>query len=482
MVNKKSKKLVLKNVNLIDSIKNYIQRDMVIIIKNGIIEDVGKFGEVGIPKEARILTLSGKTVIPGLIDSHVHLFQSGVNDFMKPYAERLINKFKRNCLITIRSGVTTVRNMPGSQGYSIFKFRKKVNQGEIVGPRILASGPAVTVPYGYFSILSYMPFNSILRFFLTPLFRIRGLSIDVNNAQEARNVVKKLKREEIDFIKTITPGSNYPFAEDENFKLELIEKGLKEEQIDATMKPEILQGIVEEANNLGLKVACHNIYGPDGFKEAVAAGVDSIEHTPIGLVDEKTFSLMKEKEVYWVPTIYTSFHWKSIIDNPELYETAEMKELIPEPLYSFGKKSLQQVRKNIEDGGIWCKFYQEMIPLKEKYFPENLKLAQEKGVKIAAAVDCGAGGAGYVPHGQLYKELEVYVDNDMSEFDALQTATKNAAELLGIEDEVGTIEKGKAGDIVVLESNPLENISNLKNISLVIKEGNIVYSKDENRF
>ena len=118
-----------------------------------------------------------------------------------------------------------------------------------------------------------------------------------------------------------------------------------------------------------------------------------------------------------------------------------------------------------------------MQPYQEEYFPENFRRARAKGVKIVAAVDGGAGGAGFVPHGQLYKELELFVEQGMSEFQAIQTATKNAAELIGRENDLGSIETGKIGDFVVLNDNPLDDISNLENINCVIKEGVIVYNQ-----
>ncbi len=474
MKNKKSEQIILKDVDLIDGEKNRIQKDMMIGIKDGVIENVERSGELEIPKETEVISLSGRIVISGMIDSHVHLFQSGVDDFMKPYAERLKTKFKRNCSITIESGVTTVRNMPG---YDISKYRKKVKQGEIPGPRIIDSGPAISVPYSYFSKLSYMPFNAVLRFFMERIYRIKDLSIDVKNEKEAREAVKKIEKKGADFIKTITPGSNYPYAEEESYKQNLLEMGLKEEQIEASMDPEILKAITEQARKEDMKVACHNIYGPEGFSLAVEAGADSIEHSPIGLIDEETLELMVKNEVFWVPTIYAFYNWKNLIDNPDKYDSKEIKELIPEPLHSFGKKSLEKIREDIEQGGLWSKFYDEIDSMKEEYFPKNLERAMEKGVKIAAGVDCGAGGAGYVPHGQLYKELEVYVDNGMDEFSAIQTATKNAAELLGLDEKVGTIEKGKIGDLVVLGSDPLDDISNMKDVELVIKEGKILYSE-----
>lgn len=168
------------------------------------------------------------------------------------------------------------------------------------------------------------------------------------------------------------------------------------------------KAIVEEAHKEGLKVAAHTICWPEGFKEAVRAGVDSIEHTPLGLIDDETFEMMKSKELYWVPTAYCFYNWTNYIDNPDEYSRDEVRELIPEPFHSLGKKSLEKVRKEIKSGEdlIWGRFYHEMQPFKEAYFPKNFNRALEKGIKIVAAVDGGASGAGYVPHGQLHKELE----------------------------------------------------------------------------
>lgn len=150
-----------------------------------------------------------------------------------------------------------------------------------------------------------------------------------------------------------------------------------------------------------------------------------------------------------------------------------MKELIPEPFYTVGKKSLDKARAGIKSGKdpIWSKFYAEIKPFKEKYFPINFQRALDNGIKIVAALDAGTSGASYVPHGKLYKELELFVKHGMSEFEAILTATKNAAELLGLEQEIGTV-----ADLVVLNANPLSDISNIKNINCVIKEGTVVYN------
>jgi len=299
--------LVLKGINLIDGLNDKIKADTTIIVQDGIITDIGKESETFIPQQAKVLDLFGKTVIAGLIDSHLHLSQSGVDDFVRPYAERMNTKLRRNAYITLKSGVTTVRNMPGGVANCVLKFREKVKQSKVLGPRILASGPALAPSYGYFSLKRFFPSNSVIMFILSRIFGAHGLAIDVDSQEEARQAVKKLKKHGVDFIKTVTPGAYIPFVEkDKEFKDELLKKGLKLEMLEASMKPEVLRTIVEEAHKEGLKVAAHTICWPEDVKEAVKEGVDSIEHTPLGLMDDETFELMKSKNIYWVPTAYLS--------------------------------------------------------------------------------------------------------------------------------------------------------------------------------
>ena len=300
-------------------------------------------------------------------------------------------------------------------------------------PRILISGPALSAPYGYFSIRMFIPLNKVLTIIFSYIFGANGLSIDVDSKEEARKSVFKLKKKGVDFIKTVSTGAFVGFTEkDNNLKEELIRLGMKKEIIEAGMKKEILEAIVEEAHNAGLKVAVHNICWTEGFKDTVRAGADSIEHTPLGLLDDETFDMMKEKNIYWVPTAYIFYNWSNFIDHPDEYEKMEIKELIPEPFYTLGKKTLDKTREGMMQGKnpVMKRFYDEITNFKEEYFPVNLRRAMEKNVKIVAGVDGGASGTGYVPHGQLYKELELFVANGMSEFEAIQTATVNAAELL----------------------------------------------------
>lgn len=471
--------LVLSGVDLVDVIHKELQRDMSILIKDGKIAEIGKRGTVRIPVDAKVLKLPGKTVIPGLIDSHLHMTQSGVDDYMKPFAEKMTVKLQRNAYLNLKSGITSVRNMPGGGGDCVLNFRDRVEKGEVIGPRILTCGPALSPSYGYFSLKMFIPLNKVMRTVISRVMGAYGLSVDVDTVHEAEITVHRLKEKGVNFIKSVSPGKNFSYIDrDPKFREEALKLGIKPRLLDANMKPEILEAIAKSAHKEGLKLSVHNICWPEGFIKAVMAGADSMEHVPHGLIDDETFKKMKENNVFWIPTIYPYYNWKNLMDHPEEYDSPEIKERIPETLHALGKKTLSKVREGIRNGTdpFWTRFYNEMDHMKEEYVPDNLKRAMEHGIKLAAGVDAGAAGAGYVPHGILYKELELFVQYGMDEFDAIRTATVNAAELIGMKEQLGSIEAGKIADLVVLDGNPIEDISDLGKIHCVIKDGIEVYS------
>lgn len=478
-IDRNYKVLVLTDANVVDVINRKIHENITIICRDGKISEIGLSSSISIPKDAKVVKLSGQFIIPGLIDAHVHLAHPGVDDYGRLSFESITSKYKRNAYLTLKSGVTTVRNMPGSCGYSIMKFRDKVNNGKFIGPRIFASGPALAAPYGYFSLKRFIPVPPVLMTILSVIFGAHGLSIDIDSPQDVPKAIEKLKRSGVDFIKTTTPGAYMSLIEDDSESRDFyIKRKVDSRLLDASMKPEVLKAIVKYAHDKELKVAAHSICLPDGIKQAVEAGVDSVEHTPLGLIDEGTFRLMKEKGVYWVPTTYCFYNWSDLIDNPDLFSREEVKKAIPEPYHSIGKKALHKQREAIklEADPNWVRFYAEMPKYKQTYFPVNFANAIKNGVKIVAGVDAGMGGAGYVPHGFLYKELELFVKYGMDEFESIRTATINPSELLGAADKLGSIELGKTADLVILRANPIKDISNIRQIEHVVKDGIIVYS------
>jgi imidazolonepropionase-like amidohydrolase len=474
----KSDVLVIKGVHIVDVLNRTVQDNCTVTCCGGKISKIDTSSSLSIPENATVLELSGRYIIPGLIDAHVHLAHPGVDDYGRISTETIKKKYLRHSHLTLKSGVTTIRNMPGSFGYSILKFRDQVNKGIHIGPRIFASGPALAAPYGYFSLKRFIPVPPILMPILSVIFGAQGLSVDIENPYEVSRIIKKLKNDGVDFIKTTTPGTNLSLIENNPESRDFyIKRKVDSHLLDAGMTLDVLKEIVKCAHDEGLKVSAHSICLPIGIKQAVEAGVDSIEHTPLGLLDEETLKMMKEKSIYWVPTAYCFYHWADLIDNPELFNKEDIKESIPEPYHSIGIKALNKTREMIksEADPIWTRFYAEMPNYKQKYIPVNLENAMKYGVKIVAGVDAGMGGAGYVPHGFLYKELELFVKYGMDEYEAIRTATINAAELLGVSDELGSIDQGKKANLVILKANPLKNISDLRQIEFVIKDGKVVY-------
>ena len=463
--------LVITGVNIVDVLKKNVHENNTIICVDGRIKSISPVDSANMPENAEILNLPGRYILPGLIDAHVHLALSSVDDMGKITTESMTKRYLRNSLLTIQSGVTTVRNMPGRFGSSIFKFREKVNAGKYIGPRILASGQALVPSYGYFSIKGYIPAPAIIRKILSIIFGAHGLSIDVDAPEEVRKAVSKLKNAGVDFIKTTTPGSAFDIMPEIRESL----RGKVDPRIlDAGMKPEVLEAIVKCAHNEGLKVAAHTMALPEHIKQGVNAGLDSIEHTPFGIVDAETWEQMREAGVCWVPTGFIFINVARLIKNPDLFNSCEYKKAVPEPYHSIGLGVLKKKRQAIQSGAdpIWAKLYNEIAPrYEEEYFPVNFENAIKAGVKIIAGTDAGAGGAGWFPHGFFYKEIELFAKHGMNMYDVIQTATINAAELLGVADELGSIDNGKFADFVILNENPLNDISTMLRITHVIKNG-----------
>lgn len=474
--------LAITGANVINVVDRKIYEDTAIVCHKGKITGIQPSSSVSIPENAKRIPLSGQYIIPGLIDAHVHLAHPGVDDYGRISSESMAKKYRRNAGWTLRSGVTAVRNMPGSYGYSILKFRDRVNKGRETGPRIFASGPALTVPFGYFSLKRFIPAPPALLQILSVIFGAYGLSIDIDDPGKVPEIIRKLKKTGVDFIKTVTPGSFISLVEDDPESREFyLNRKVDPRILDASMTPEIVKAIVQSAHEEGLKVSAHSICLPEGIKQAVDAGIDSVEHTPLGILDGETLAQMKEKKMYWVPTAFCFYHWSELMDDPEFYDREEIRQVIPEPYYSIGKKALDQQRQAIQSKSDpnWVRFYAEMSNFKQRYFPINFENAIKYGVKIIASVDAGMGGAGYVPHGFLNKELALFVEHGMDAWETIRTATLNPAELLGADADIGSIEPGKYADLVILRANPIEDIANLRQIEYVIKDGKIIYADNQ---
>lgn len=382
---------IIHNVHLIDGTGTE-STNMDVAFENGIIIDVASTPLQG----DTIIDATGKTMIPGLIDCHVHLGFSGFDD------EHTDAQIGALCLEQLQScfqyGITTLRNMSTKNNVDI-QIRDLIEENGIKAPRLLACGKGLSITGGH-----GWKFN-----------------VQVDTPEEALKAARGQILLKSDHIKLFATGGMGTKGSIPNCPQ------LTEDQ---------MRVVCEEANRVGVLTAAH-CTGIEGAQNAIRAGVRSIEHIQL---DEETALLMKEKGAFYCPTIITRYNIVHTTD----------------PAY-------QWIRKKAKPGDLERKAL-------------AIKLCKQHGIPICASTD--AMGKGLTILGpSLSDELSLYVEYGLSPMEAIQTATKVASEMLRIDEETGTISKGKCADFVLLEANPLEDMKALKKVYMTFREGSIAYRK-----
>ena len=381
---------------------------MTIIVEGTKITDVKK-GYQTAPSGTTVIDLKNKTVMPGLIDCHVHLsgetsknrYTEGFTLNEEDFAFRSVGYADR----TLMAGFTTVRDLGGTITLAL---RNAINGGFITGPRIIAAGKSIATTGGHAD-----PSNGVNRELMGDPTAKEGV---VNSPEEARKAVRQRYKEGSDVIKITATGGVLSNAKD---------------GAGAHFTEDEIRAVVATAKDYGYKVAAH-AHGAEGMKRAIRAGVNSIEHGTF--MDDETIDLMKKNGTYYVPTITAG---KSVADSA----------LIPGYYPPF------VVIKAIETG-----------PKIQATFAK----AYKAGVKIAFGTDAGVFG-----HGKNYKEFEYMVEAGMPPMVAIKSATVAAADLISMSDKLGSVEKGKLADIIAVDGDPLQDIKTMKNVSFIMKEGKV---------
>lgn len=391
-----------------------LQKNVTLIIEENKIKAV-KTGFVAGEKGDTVVDLKNATVMPGLMDMHVHL--SSQHGGPQTYLERFsLNeadyalRAANYAAITLQSGFTTVRNLGDSYNETI-ALRNAISKGYAEGPRIYTVGKSIATTGGHAD-----PSNGMAHLLRPDVGPKQGV---VNGETEAREAVRTRYQDGADLIKITATGGVLSVA--------------KSGQNPQFMTDE-LEAIVDTAKDYGMTVAVH-AHGKEGMKRAISAGVDSIEHGTY--MDDEIRELMKANGTYYVPTILAG---KFVADKAKI--DGFFPELVRPKAAAIG-------------------------PL----IQETFKKAHKAGVKIAFGTDSGVSA-----HGDNAQEFSLMVEAGMAPADALLSATKNSAELLGIGDILGTLEPGKLADIVAVEGNPLDNIALMESVSFVMKDG-VIYKQ-----
>lgn len=386
-----------------------------IIIRNGKVAEVLSGHQSG-PSGATMIDLKDKFVLPGLIDSHVHLNSdaggnAGLIEALTDSPARAAYRAAGNAKITLMAGFTTVRNLGDGSGATM-ALRDAVAAGELPGPRIIDAGHGISTTSGHGDATLSMSEE------LHDSINQENLCDGVESCRQA---VRKQIRRGVDVIKIATTGGV-------NSR---IGAGLGRQMFDDEVK-----ALVDTAHLYGKKVAVH-AHGQDGINMALAVGADSIEHGT--MLDDASIKLFKSSGAYYVPTLSTvNGYIERLAKDPDAYPPAV----------------LAKVKWRIEVTG------------------KSLAKAYPAGVKIAFGTD-----AGVSKHGKNADEFELMVKHGMPASAAIHAATVNAAALLGVDKDVGTIEPGKAADLIAVAGNPISDITTLKSVNFVMKDGRVF--KDE---
>jgi len=405
------RRTVIRPGRVLDVRTGELRTNQAIVIEGDKIAQMAPAGEVRVGAGDTTIDLPDATLLPGLIDMHTHLTfdltSLGYQGLGISTAREALHG-ARNAKRTLEAGFTTVRNV-GARDYADIALRDAINDGDVIGPRMVASGPALGITGGHCD-----------ENLLPPAFHFQGDGV-ADGIEAVQHKVREVIKYGADVIKICATGGVLSKGDDPNASQYTLEE---------------MKAIVADAHRLGRKVAAH-AHGAEGVRWASEAGVDSVEHGH--LMDDAAIATLKKNGTYLVPTLFLTEYIQQNMERSD----------VPE----FSKQKMRMVAAAAQ---------------------QNAKKAFAAGVKVAFGTD-----AAVYPHGLNAGEFHVYVKLGMTPLAAIQTATINAADLLGgtWTKQVGTLEPGKFADMIGVDGDPTKDVTTLEHMKFVMK-GGTVYKND----
>jgi imidazolonepropionase-like amidohydrolase len=399
----------IKAGRLIDVENGRVLEKQIILLRGKKITAIGS--DVKIPADAKMVDLSTRTVLPGLIDCHSHLADGDQKQNADPFdqlrrtASQVVLESVPNARVTLESGFTTVRDAGVYRALNDVALRDAINKGYIVGPRMFVAGAYITITGGAGAMTGYAPDIKI------PWDLHYG---EANSPWKVRQRVRQLAHDGADHIKMLSTGAVLTHESNPN---------------SLEFTPEELQAGVSEAKNFGMKVMVH-AHAAEGIKNAIRAGAASIEHAE--LIDDEGIALAKEHGTYLDMDIYD--------------EECIQGENRPADFLEHDQGLGEMQRRN---------------------FTKALKA----GVKMVFGTDSGV-----CPYEYSVRQFAFMVKYGMTPMQAIQSATINAATLIGKPEQFGSLSAGKFADIIAVDGDPIADIRQLEHVTFVMKEG-VIYKQ-----
>jgi imidazolonepropionase-like amidohydrolase len=412
--------LVLAGGRLIDGYGGPPIENSVVVIEGNTVRAVGTEASLAIPAGARVIDTNGHTVMPGLMDMHVHLMILGHGNY--DHWERVYPDKFRDVIMPIAAkqllmaGVTTARDL-GAPLEEIVTVKNRINKGEIPGPRMFVSGP-------------------FLQKTTNPLeARFRWV---VNGAEDARKKVRTIVDGGADVIKLIDQDQ---------------------------MSLDEVKAIVDEAHKAGKSVVAH-AHRSEEIRQGLKAGVDCFEHTGLGTkpgYEDDILQMIRERNatLYWCPTMEGLFLFEQTKQNPERLDDQRLKADLPADMYKDVRDSLRDV-SHLD--------YFRLVPRRIPTLANKFRQLRETGVTIVVGTDSG------IPlnfhFDSTWRELKTMADLGMPPMEVIRAATYWPAQMLK-QPNLGTIAPGKLADIIVVDGDPLTDMSALRHVVHVVKDGKV---------